>query len=178
MQIEKLSPGAQPPKKMTAVIEVPEGGTVKYEIDKDTGLLRVDRILHTPLAYPANYGYFPGTLGDDGDPLDCVVICNAALRPGTLIEVRPIGVLLMEDQAGGDEKIICVPTDKIDPFHTNTHFIDQLPPILKAKIEYFFQHYKDLEPKSWSKVLGWGKREKADKIIMESIKRYKKEHKA
>jgi inorganic pyrophosphatase len=173
MNIEKISPGKNPPKKMNAIIEVPENGLVKYEIDKATGLLKVDRILHTPLAYPANYGYFPGTLGDDGDPLDCVVVCNAALRPGVLIEVRPIGVLLMKDQAGGDEKIICVPTDKVDPYHHNTSFVEELPPILRAKIEYFFQHYKDLEPEAWSKVIGWADRETADRIILESIERYR-----
>ncbi|MDR0967613.1 MAG: inorganic diphosphatase [Rickettsiales bacterium] len=174
MSIENLRPGENPPKKMLAMIEVPEGGRVKYEIDKETGLLKVDRILHTPLSYPANYGYFPGTLGDDGDPLDCVVVCNAELRPGVLIEVRPIGALMMEDNAGGDEKIICVPLDKIDPFLTDTHFIEQLPKILQAKIEYFFTHYKDLEPNKWSRVVGWADRETADKIIMKSIDQYKK----
>ncbi|MGI5846160.1 MAG: inorganic diphosphatase [Alphaproteobacteria bacterium] len=172
MDIRNLNPGPLPPKKMTAVIEVPEGGRVKYEIDKSTGLLKVDRILHTPLSYPADYGYFPGTLGDDGDPLDCVVVSNSALYPGVLIDVRPIGVLLMKDQVGGDEKIICVPLNKTDPFHTNTHFVEQLPPILKAKIEYFFSHYKDLEPNKWSKIIGWGDRETADKIIMKSIEKY------
>jgi len=172
MMKSEISAGAQPPKKMNAIIEVPENGAVKYEIDKATGMLKVDRILHTPLAYPANYGYFPGTLGDDGDPLDCVVVCHAPLRPGVLIEVRPIGALLMEDQSGGDEKIICVPTDKVDPFHTDTSYIEELPVILRSKIEYFFKHYKDLEPKAWSKVLGWADREKADEIIMKSIDRY------
>ncbi len=172
MKIENIPAGKLPPKKMTAIIEVPEDGHVKYEIDKETGLLKVDRILHTPVAYPANYGYFPGTLGDDGDPLDCVVVCNAPLRPGVLIEVRPIGVLLMEDQAGGDEKVICVPRDKIDPYYTGIHFVEELPAILRSKIEYFFAHYKDLEPNSWSKILGWADREQADKIIMDSIDRY------
>ncbi|MDR0741768.1 MAG: inorganic diphosphatase [Rickettsiales bacterium] len=172
MKIENIPAGNLPPKKMNAIIEVPEDGHVKYEIDKDTGLLKVDRILHTPLAYPANYGYFPGTLGDDGDPLDCVVVCNAPLRPGVLIEVRPIGVLLMEDQAGRDEKIICVPRDKIDPYYTKIAFVEELPEILRSKIEYFFAHYKDLEPNSWSKILGWADRVQADKIIMESIDRY------
>ena len=172
MTLEKLSPGKLPPKKMNAIIEIPENGHVKYEIDKETGLLKVDRILHASMAYPANYGYFPGTLGDDGDPLDCVVVCNAPLRPGVLIEVRPIGALLMEDQAGGDEKIICVPRDKIDPYYENTEFVEQLPGILRSKIEYFFQHYKDLQPNSWSKILGWADRETADKLIMESIDRY------
>ena len=171
MNLEKLCPGKNPPKNMTAIIEVAEGGTVKYEIDKDTGLLKVDRILHAPLAYPANYGYFPGTIGDDGDSLDAVVVCNAALRPGVMIEVRPIGVLLMQDQAGMDEKIICVPTDRVDPFHTTTSFVEELPSILRSKIEYFFKHYKDLEPKTWSRVIGWADRKTADKIIMASIKK-------
>lgn len=173
MAINKVSPGKNPPKKMNAIIEVPENGYVKYEIDKSTGLLKVDRILHTPVAYPANYGYFPGTLGDDGDPLDAVVVCNAALRPGVIIEVRPIGVLLMEDQAGGDEKIICVPTDSVDPFHKNTSFIEELPEILRSKIEYFFQHYKDLEPNTWSRIIGWGDRAKADELILQSIDKFK-----
>jgi len=161
------------PKKMIALIEVPEGGHVKYEIDKDTGLLKVDRILHTPLAYPANYGYFPETLGDDGDPLDCVVVCSAPLRPGVIITVRPIGVLLMKDQAGGDEKIICVPTGKIDPYYEKLSRVDELPVSLRSKIEYFFKHYKDLEPKAWSQTLGWDDRVRAEKIILDSIKRAK-----
>ena len=162
------------PKKMTALIEVPEDGHVKYEVDKETGLLRVDRILHTPLAYPANYGYFPNTLGDDGDPLDCVVVCSSALRPGCIIHVRPIGVLLMKDQMGGDEKIICVPTGRVDPFYEKISRIDELPFILRSKIEYFFRRYKDLEPKGWSEVLGWDDRAKAEEVIVESIERAKK----
>lgn len=176
MSFEDIAAGKMPPKKMNAIIEVPENGYVKYEIDKSTGLLRVDRILHTPLAYPANYGYFPGTLGDDGDPLDCVVVCNAPLRPGVLIEVHPIGALLMKDQAGGDEKIICVPRDRIDPYYENVSYIDELPKILRSKIKYFFQHYKDLEPNSWSEVGEWVDRESADKIIMDAIERYNRTH--
>ena len=172
MNIQDIMPGKEPPKRMNAIIEIPENGVVKYEINKETGMLKVDRVLHTPMAYPANYGYFPGTLGDDGDPLDCVVVCNAPLMPGVLIEVRPIGVLIMEDQAGGDEKVICVPLDRIDPYYTNTNHIEEIPEILRSKIEYFFQHYKDLQPNSWSKVIGWGNREAADKCIMESIDRY------
>ena len=174
MSLEELKPGKVPPKKMTAIIEVPENGFVKYEIDKETGLLRVDRILHTPVAYPANYGYFPGTLGDDGDPLDCVVVCNAPLRPGVMIDVHPIGALLMEDQAGGDEKIICVPRDRIDPYYENVSYLEELPKILLHKIEYFFQHYKDLEPNAWSRISGWADRDATDKIIMDSIERYNK----
>lgn len=176
MNLKEMSPGKMPPKKMNAIIEIPENGHVKYEIDKDSGLLKVDRILHAPMAYPANYGYFPGTLGEDGDPLDCVVVCNAPLRPGVLIEVRPIGALLMKDQAGGDEKIICVPRDKIDLYYENIEHIEQLPMILRSKIEYFFQHYKDLQPNKWSHVSGWADRETADKIIMESIHRFSLQH--
>ncbi|MCL2338806.1 MAG: inorganic diphosphatase [Proteobacteria bacterium] len=174
MNIKDIKPGENPPMQMTAIIEVPEDGHVKYEIDKETGLLRVDRILHTPLAYPANYGYFPGTLGDDGDPLDAVVVCNAALRPGVMISVRPIGVLKMTDQMGRDEKIICVPINSVDPFHKNTTALSDLPLSLKAKIEYFFKHYKDLEYGSWSKVTGWGDARTAQKVIMDSIRDYKK----
>lgn len=174
--LSNLKAGEVPPKRMNAIIEVPENGFVKYEIDKQTGLPRVDRILHTPMAYPANYGYFPGTLGDDGDPLDCVVVCSAPLRPGVIIEVRPIGALEMVDQAGGDEKIICVPLDNIDPYYTNISYLEELPKILVSKIEYFFQHYKDLQPNAWSQVRGWVNRERADSIIMSSIQRYQ-EHK-
>ena len=174
MPINSVPPGKNPPYRMNAIIEVPKGGRVKYEIDKKTGLLVVDRILHTPLAYPTDYGYFPGTLGDDGDPLDCVVVCSAPLRPGVMIAVRPVGVLLMEDQAGGDEKIICVPKKKIDPFHAKISEIEDLPISLKAEIEYFFKHYKDLESASkWSRVHGWANQDKAYKIIKESIERYK-----
>ena len=174
MNIMDIKPGGNPPQRMTAIIEVAEGGNVKYEIDKEIGILRVDRVLHTPVSYPANYGYFPGTLGDDGDPLDAVVVCNAALAPGVIIEVRPIGVLIMHDQAGSDEKIICVPTDKVDPFHTNTMSLAGIPPILKSKIEYFFHHYKDLEPNTWSRVIGWGDITQAHTIIMNSIENYER----
>ena len=137
MTLEKLAPGKMPPKKMNAIIEIPENGHVKYEICKETGLLKVDRILHAPMAYPANYGYFPGTLGDDGDPLDCVVVCNAPLRPGILIEVRPIGALIMEDQAGGDEKIICGPRDHIDPYYEKIEFIDSCQKYCVQKLNTF-----------------------------------------
>jgi inorganic pyrophosphatase len=172
MVLSRIPAGKNPPTEMTVVVEVPEGGNVKYEIDKSTGLPVVDRILHTPLSYPTEYGYFPNTLGDDGDPLDAVVVCNAKLRPGVMINVRPIGALLMEDQAGMDEKIICVPTNDVDPFHANTLGIRDLPEILKAKIEYFFRHYKDLEPGKWVKLMGWADLDHAHKVIVRSIEKY------
>lgn len=172
MTLLNIPAGKNPPTEMTVLVEVAEGGRVKYEIDKASGLLAVDRILHTPVSYPTEYGYFPHTLGDDGDPLDAVVVCNAQLRPGILINVRPIGVLLMEDNAGMDEKIICVPTSDVDPFHRNTLGIKDLPESLRAKIEYFFEHYKDLEPGKWVRLNGWGDMDHAHKVIMRSIKKY------
>lgn len=175
--MNEIKPGFMPPKKMNAIIEVAEHGFVKYEIDKASGRLKVDRMLHTPVAYPANYGYFPSTLGDDGDPLDCLVITNAPIMPGVIIEVRPIGALLMEDQNGRDEKIICVPRNRVEPFYKKYSYWQELPEILIKKIEYFFEHYKDLEPNAWSKIFGWADRDEADQIIMKSIEKYNKEHK-
>ena len=148
MNIKNITPGENPPKKMNAIIEIPENSNVKYEMCERTGVLRVGRILHTPMVYPATYGFFPGTLGNDGDPLDCVVICGAPLMPGVLIAVRPIGILNVDDQSGGDEKVICVPLPETDPLYANIDSVDDLPAILKSKIEYFFQHYKDLQPNS------------------------------
>lgn len=172
MFIQDITPGKEPPKIMNAIIEIPKNGAVKYEIHKDTGMLKVDRILHTPMAYPAHYGYFPGTLGSDGDPLDCMVVCSAPLMPGVLVEVRPIGVLSVEDQSGGDEKVICLPLDTVDPYYKDTTSMDEIPEILRAKIEYFFRHYKELQAGSWAKVIGWGDKNAAETCIMESIDRY------
>ena len=145
------------------------------EFCEDMDILKVSRIMQTPVAYPANYGFFPGTLGDDGDPLDCLVLCSAALTGGVLIEVRPIGVLSVEDQSGGDKKVICVPVEKIDANYKNVKSLSDLPEVIKAKIEYFFQHYKDLQPESWVKVIGWGNVLDAEQCINEAIERFKKQ---
>lgn len=167
-----ISAGKNVPQLMNAIIEIPENGFVKYEFDKEAGLLAVDRLLSTPVRYPANYGYFPSTLGEDGDPLDCLVLCSEQISPCTLIEVRPIGVFLMEDKGDKDEKIVCVPKEKIDPIYKNITSLEDLPEITKKRIEFFFAHYKDLENGN-VKVLGWGDLNMAYNIINRSIEKYK-----
>lgn len=175
MNCKNITPGQEPSKIMNAIIEIPENSVVKYEFCEDIDVLKVSRIMQTPVAYPANYGFFPGTLGDDGDPLDCMVLCSAPLMSGVLIQVRPIGVLSVEDQSGGDKKVICVPLEKIDANYKDVKSLNALPSITKAKIEYFFQHYKDLQPESWVKVIGWGGVEEAEKCIFDAIDKYKKQ---
>lgn len=173
MNIQNVTPGENPPEVMNAIIEIPENSIVKYEMCEKTGLLKVSRVMQTPVVYPANYGFFPQTLSKDGDPLDCIVVCNTPLLPGVLIQVRPIGVLNVRDQSGGDEKVVCVPLEKICSHYKNVMCVSDLPYDAKNKIEYFFQHYKDLQPGSWSKVSSWGDVSSAKKCINESIIRYK-----
>lgn len=172
MKIQDVFQPKDAPEIMNAIIEIPKDSVVKYEFCEDTGTLVVSRIMQTPMMYPGNYGFFPETLGEDGDPLDCLVISSASLIPGALISVRPIGVLLQQDQSGGDQKVICVPTEKIDSFYKNVKTLSELPEIEKKKIEYFFQHYKDLEPESWSKVAGFEDEVAAKGYIMVAIKKY------
>jgi len=169
MDVSKLSTGKAPPHDINVVIEIPQGSAVKYEIDKESGALMVDRFLFTPMAYPAAYGFIPGTLAEDGDPADALVLVPTAVVPGAVIRARPIGVLLMEDEAGIDEKIICVPHDKIHPYHTEVSRIEDLPAITRDEIRHFFEHYKDLEKGKWVKVTGWGDREAAYASIQRSI---------
>ena len=174
MDITKLSPGKDVPHDINVVIEIPQGSQVKYEIDKDSGAIFVDRFLFTPMAYPAAYGFIPGTLAADGDPADALVLAPAAIVPGAVIRARPIGMLQMEDESGQDEKIICVPHDKIHTLYKDVHSIDQLPAITRQAIEHFFTHYKDLEPGKWVKVTGWASKEEAEKVILESLAAAKK----
>ena len=169
MDVSKLSPGKDVPHDINVVIEIPQGSQVKYEIDKDSGAVVVDRFLFTPMAYPAAYGFIPGTLAADGDPADALVLAPCAIVPGAVIRVRPIGMLQMEDESGQDEKIICVPHDKIHTLYKDVHAIEDLPKILRDGIEHFFTRYKDLEPGKWVKVTGWADKDAAEKVILESL---------
>ena len=169
MDVSKLAIGRAPPHDINVVIEIPQGSQVKYEVDKDSGAIVVDRFLFTPMAYPAAYGFIPGTLADDGDPADALVLMPAAVVPGAVIRCRPIGMLMMEDESGMDEKIICVPHDKIHPMFKTVQAVDDLPEITKAAIEHFFTRYKDLEPGKWVKVTGWADKAATEAVIMKSI---------
>ena len=171
MDVSKLSPGKDLPGDINVVIEIPQGSAVKYEIDKESGVLVVDRLLFTPMAYPAAYGFIPGTLADDGDPADALVLIPVAVAAGSMIRARPIGLLQMEDEAGQDEKIICVPHDKVHPQYTAVTEVAQLPEITRDAIKHFFEHYKDLEKGKWVKITGWADRAAAETAILDSRKR-------
>jgi inorganic pyrophosphatase len=157
------------------VIEVEIGGEpIKYEMDKEAGTLYVDRFLYTAMRYPGNYGFVPHTLSDDGDPIDVLVSNTRPIVPGAVINVRPVGVLRMEDNAGGDEKIIAVPSPRLTKRYVNVHNYTDMPQITLEQIEHFFQHYKDLEPGKWVKISGWGDAEEAKQLIVEAIAREKR----
>ena len=174
MRIDAISIGENPPHDVNVLIEVPVGGQpIKYEMDKDAGTLVVDRFLYTPMTYPGNYGFVPHTLSDDGDPID-VLVCNTRpLIPGCVINVRPIGVLVMEDNAGQDEKIIAVPSPHLTKRYAGVEDYTDIPEITLQQIEHFFEHYKDLEPGKWVKIGGWRNAEIARKLIVEAIERAK-----
>ena len=175
MDIMQIPVGENPPKDLYAIIEIPMGGVpVKYELDKKSGAMFVDRFLHTAMYYPGNYGFVPHTLSEDGDPIDVIVVGPHAVVPGAVIRVRPVGALLMEDEAGGDEKILAVPVDKLHPFYSNVKNYTDLPTVLIEQIGHFFEHYKDLEKGKWVKVLGWEGPDAARKEIMDGIAAYKK----
>ncbi len=170
MDISKIPTGRQPPHDINVVVEIPQGSAVKYEIDKDSGGVFVDRFLFTPTAYPAAYGFIPGTLADDGDPVDALVLTPSPVIPGAVIRSRPIGMLRMEDEAGSDEKIICVPHDRVHPQYTGVESMEGLPQITRAAIEHFFERYKDLEPDKWVKILGWAGKEEAEATILHAVR--------
>jgi inorganic pyrophosphatase len=175
MRIDAISIGKNPPNEVNVVIEVPVGGEpIKYELDKDAGTLVVDRFLYTAMRYPGNYGFIPHTLSDDGDPCDVIIANTRAIVPGAVMAVRPVGVLFMEDEAGGDEKIIAVPTSKLTKRYDRVQNYSDLPEITLQQIQHFFEHYKDLEPNKWVKVLRWGSAEEARKLILDGIERAKK----
>jgi inorganic pyrophosphatase len=175
MRIDAIAIGHNPPDDVNVIIEVPIGGEpIKYEMDKAAGTLVVDRFLHTPMRYPGNYGFVPHTLSDDGDPIDVLVANTRPIVPGAVINVRPIGVLKMDDEAGGDEKIIAVPVPKLTKRYEHVVNYTDMPEITLQQIQHFFQHYKDLEPGKWVKVVGWGDALEAKKLITEAIEREKK----
>lgn len=174
MRIDAIPIGKNPPEDLNVIIEVGVGGEpVKYELDKDAGTLFVDRFLYTPMRYPGNYGFVPHTLCGDGDPLDVLVANTRPIAPGAVINVRPVGVLKMEDDGGMDEKIIAVPSPKLTKRYENVFNYTDLPKITIEQIRHFFEHYKDLEPGKWVKITGWGDADEAKRYILESIERGK-----
>jgi len=174
MNIEKIGAGKSAPEEINVVIEVPMGSDpVKYELDKDSGAIMVDRFVQTAMFYPCNYGFVPCTLSKDGDPVDVLVIANYPIIPGAVIKARPIGVLMMEDESGMDEKILAVPTTKLDPYFANIKSYKDLPEILIDRIKHFFENYKALEKGKWVKVGGWEDEMVAKAVISEGLGLYK-----
>ncbi|HSG74679.1 MAG TPA: inorganic diphosphatase [Burkholderiales bacterium] len=172
MRLEAIRVGHNPPEDINVIVEVPVGGEpIKYEIDKASGALVVDRFLYTPMRYPGNYGFVPHTLCGDGDPLDVLVASTRALVPGSVINCRPVGVLVMEDESGMDEKLIAVPVSKLTRRYDGVKTLADLPEITRSQIEHFFQHYKDLEPGKWVKIVRWGDAASAREIIVDAIAR-------
>lgn len=170
MDISKLTAGKNPPEEINAFIEIPQGSSVKYELDKDSGVIFVDRFNYSSMSHPCNYGFIPQTLAEDGDPMDILIISVQPVMPGTVIPSRPIGMLEMEDEAGIDTKIIAVPTEKVDPFNAKIKDISDLDPVMKKKIKHFFDHYKELEPGKWVKTKDFLGRTQALEAIKKSMK--------
>ena len=172
MNFDAIRIGTNPPHDINVIIEVPIGGEpIKYEMDKSAGTLVVDRFLHTPMRYPGNYGFVPHTLSDDGDPIDVLVANTRPIVPGAIINVRPIGVLKMKDDGGGDEKIIAVPVPRLTKRYENVHDFTDLPEITREQIQHFFEHSKDHEPGKWVKMIGWGNAAEARQLIVDAIRR-------
>jgi len=179
MDIDKIPIGKHVPDEFNVIIEIPQGGVpVKYEIDKKSGALIVDRFLHTAMYYPGNYGFIPHTLSSDGDPCDAIIVGQVPVIPGAVIACRPIGALLMKDESGADEKILAVPADRLHPFYTGVRSYKDLPLILCEQIAHFFQHYKDLEKGKWVTVTRWADAKEAKKLILQGQKRAAKNTKS
>jgi len=178
MNLDRVTPGKKLPNDFNVIIEIPaQANPIKYEVDKETGALFVDRFVSTAMHYPCNYGYIPHTLSDDGDPVDVLVVTPFPLHPGVVVRCRPVGMLSMTDEAGGDTKLLAVPIDKLTPLYRTVETPRDLAPETLAQIQHFFAHYKDLEPGKWVKVEGWLGPEEAKKEINESVKRYKAQRK-
>lgn len=174
MNVANIPPGRNPPHEVNAFIEIPQGGLpVKYELNEASGVLFVDRFLHTSMIYPFNYGFIPGTLAEDGDPLDILVVTPMPVIAGCVIRARPVGVLLMNDEKGVDEKIMSVPVDALNPYYADVKTYLDLPPLMLKQISHFFTHYKDIEPGKSASVGEWASLDKAYERIMLAIGRYK-----
>ncbi|MBS8240282.1 inorganic diphosphatase [Marinobacter lipolyticus] len=174
MQFDNIPSGKNPPEDIYVAIEIPANSSpVKYELDKDMGALLVDRFMATPMFYPANYGFIPHTLADDGDPIDVLVVTPYPIQAGCVIRCRPVGVLNMEDEAGGDAKLVAVPHDKLTQSYHNVQEVTDLPELLRDQIRHFFENYKTLEPGKWVKVQGWGNAAEAKKAIEDAVNAYK-----
>ena len=173
MGLDLVQTGRDVPNDVNVVIEIPMNSEpVKYEVDKDSGAIFVDRVLMTPMRYPCNYGYVPHTLSGDGDPVDVLVVMPLPVVPGAVIRVRPIGMLRMTDEAGDDCKIIAVPVSKVFPLYDAVRSVHELPEMTRDRIAHFFEHYKDLEKGKWVKVEGWVDADAAKREIVESVERY------
>ncbi len=172
MLIDKISIGANPPEEVNVIIEIPMNNcNIKYEFDKESGAIMVDRIMPAAMFYPCNYGFIPHTLSKDGDPIDALVVSDYPIVPGAVIKCRPVAVLMMEDESGLDEKILVVPITKVDASMESIQMLKDVKPFLKDRITHFFEYYKKLETNKWVKVLGWEDREQAKELIKEAIKR-------
>ncbi|HJW24653.1 MAG TPA: inorganic diphosphatase [Rhodocyclaceae bacterium] len=173
MALNNVPSGKSLPHDFNVVIEIPmHADPVKYEVDKDSGAIFVDRFMSTSMHYPCNYGYIPHTIAGDGDPVDVLVVSQFALPPGVVVRCRPIGMLAMTDEAGEDAKLLAVPVDKLTPMYRNVESPRDLPQILLDQISHFFEHYKDLEPGKFVKVKGWFGCDEAKKEIVEGVDRY------
>ena len=175
MDLSKIKTGDNPPDDINVLIEVPLGGDpIKYEIDKDSNAIFVDRFMATPMFYPANYGYIPNTLSEDGDPLDVLVVTPYPVVPGSVIRCRPVGVLNMTDEAGKDAKLVAVPHTKLTKLYDDVKEVTDLPELLLAQIKHFFEHYKELEAGKWVKVDGWADAAAAKEEILKSVAAFEK----
>lgn len=173
MNLDRVDSGRDIPNDVNVIIEIPaHSDPVKYEVDKDTGAMFVDRFMNTAMHYPCNYGYVPHSLSDDGDPVDVLVVTPIPLLTGTVIRCRPVGLLRMTDESGVDAKVLAVPIDKLSPLYRDINSHRDLPPLLLDQISHFFEHYKDLEPGKWVKLEGWFGKDEAKKEIEEGVTRY------
>ncbi|HLC94559.1 MAG TPA: inorganic diphosphatase [Patescibacteria group bacterium] len=168
--MKKLTAGKNPPHEVNVFVEIPQGSSIKYELDKESEIIFVDRFSYTAMQYPFNYGFVPGTQAEDGDPLDVLILSSQSVAPGVVIPCRPIGMLEMEDEEGIDTKILAVPTVKVDPFYAYVSDIDEIGEAIKNKIKHFFDHYKEIEPGKWVKTRKFLAKDAAYAAVKKALK--------